>query len=110
MTRIKGSDKVKSWGQAIAKRSCHRKACVAVARKLAVIMHAMWSMPVDAELGYLRPLSDHVQCRRLKTQFRKEFARRVDYLQASVGHGLFARDFAQCHLTPVGLYEKFCIN
>lgn len=43
MTRFKGRDKVKSWGQAIAKRSCHRKACVAVARKLAVIMHAMWS-------------------------------------------------------------------
>jgi len=43
MTRFRGRDKVKSWGQAIAKRSCHRKACVAVARKLAVIMHAMWS-------------------------------------------------------------------
>ena len=43
MTRFKGSDKVKSWGQAIAKRSCHRKACVAVARKLAVIMHAIWT-------------------------------------------------------------------
>ncbi|WP_281040876.1 transposase [Mesorhizobium sp. M7A.F.Ca.US.011.01.1.1] len=43
MTRFKGSDKAKSWGQAIAKRPCHRKACVAVARKLAVIMHAMWS-------------------------------------------------------------------
>ncbi|MET3524144.1 IS110 family transposase [Mesorhizobium abyssinicae] len=43
MTRFKGRDKVKSWGQAIAKRSCHRKACVAVARKLAVSMHAMWN-------------------------------------------------------------------
>ena len=43
MTRFKGSDKVKSWSQAIAKRSCHRKACVAVARKLAVIMHAIWT-------------------------------------------------------------------
>jgi transposase len=43
MTRFKGKDKVKSWGQTIAKRSCHRKACVAVARKLAVIMHAMWT-------------------------------------------------------------------
>lgn len=32
MTRFKGRDKVKSWGQAIAKRSCHRKACVAVAQ------------------------------------------------------------------------------
>jgi hypothetical protein len=32
MTRIKGKDKVKSWGQQIAKRSCHRKAVVAVAQ------------------------------------------------------------------------------
>lgn len=43
LTRFKGRDKVKNWGQAIAKRSCHLKACVAVARKLAVIMHAIWS-------------------------------------------------------------------
>lgn len=44
MTRFKGSDKVKSWSQAIAKRSCHRKACVAVAPKLAVIMYASGAM------------------------------------------------------------------
>lgn len=43
MTRVKGSDKVKSWRQAIARRSRHRKACVAVARKQAVIMRATWS-------------------------------------------------------------------
>lgn len=36
MTRFKGRDKVKNWGKANAKRSCQ-----AVARKLAVIMHAM---------------------------------------------------------------------
>ena len=42
LTRFKRRDKVKTWGMSIAKRSCHRKACVAVARKLAVIMHAMW--------------------------------------------------------------------
>ena len=42
MTRFKGKDKVLAWGRTIAKRSCHRKATVAVARKLAVIMHAMW--------------------------------------------------------------------
>ena len=41
MMRLRGRDKVKSWGQQVAKRSCHRKACVAVARKLAVMMHAM---------------------------------------------------------------------
>lgn len=43
MTRFKGKDDLKTWGTALAKRSCHRKATVAVARKLAVIMHAMWS-------------------------------------------------------------------
>ncbi|BBB97199.1 MULTISPECIES: IS110 family transposase [Bradyrhizobium] len=42
LTRYKKKDKVKSWGLALAKRSSHRKATVAVARKLAVIMHAMW--------------------------------------------------------------------
>ncbi|MDK1494272.1 IS110 family transposase [Sinorhizobium sp. 7-81] len=42
MTRFRGKDKLKTWGQALAKRGCHRKATVAVARKLAVIMHAMW--------------------------------------------------------------------
>jgi transposase len=42
LTRFKRKDKVKSWGLAVAKRSSHRKAVVAVARKLAVIMHAMW--------------------------------------------------------------------
>jgi transposase len=43
LTRFKGKDKVKTWALMLAKRSCHHKAAVAVARKLAVIMHAMWS-------------------------------------------------------------------
>lgn len=42
LKRFRGRDKVKTWGLQIAKRSCHHKAAVAVARKLAVIMHAMW--------------------------------------------------------------------
>jgi transposase len=33
---------LKDWGLRIAKRSSKKKACVAVARRLAVIMHAMW--------------------------------------------------------------------
>jgi transposase len=43
MTRFKGRDKVRTWGLALAKRSCHHKATVAVVCKLAVIMHAMWT-------------------------------------------------------------------
>ena len=41
LTRYRGKTALKSWGAKLAKR-CHRKAVVAVARKLAVIMHAMW--------------------------------------------------------------------
>lgn len=43
LKRFRGRDKVKTWGLQLAKQSCHHKAAVAVARKLAVIMHAMWS-------------------------------------------------------------------
>ena len=42
LSRYKRPDRVKDWGQNLAKTKCHAKACVAVARKLAVIMHAMW--------------------------------------------------------------------
>lgn len=41
LTRYKGRTALKSWGEKIARR-CHKKAVVAVARKLAVVMHAMW--------------------------------------------------------------------
>ena len=39
---LQAQGQVKTWGLAVAKRRCHRKATVAVARKLAVVMHAMW--------------------------------------------------------------------
>jgi transposase len=42
LTRFKGRDAIKSWGLKLAKTKCHAKARVAVARKLAVVMHAMW--------------------------------------------------------------------
>ncbi len=41
LTRYKGQTALKTWGLKLARR-CHKKAVVAVARKLAVIMHAMW--------------------------------------------------------------------
>ncbi len=42
LTRVKAWSALKSWGLRIAKRSCMNKAKIAVARKLAVIMHQMW--------------------------------------------------------------------
>lgn len=43
LTRVKKWSALKAWGLRIAKRSGMRKAKVAVARKLAVIMHQMWT-------------------------------------------------------------------
>ena len=41
LTRYKGQLKLKDWAFAIARRSTMRKARVALARRLAIIMHAM---------------------------------------------------------------------
>ncbi|PJN92442.1 hypothetical protein CNY89_29660, partial [Amaricoccus sp. HAR-UPW-R2A-40] len=37
---------LKSWGLKLAKTSGFKKARIAVARKMAVILHAMWKMAV----------------------------------------------------------------
>lgn len=42
MTRVKRPSRLKEWALAIAKRSGHGKARVALARKLAVTLHAIW--------------------------------------------------------------------
>jgi transposase len=58
LSRAGQPSELKSWGLRLAKRSSRKKACVAVARKLSVIMHAMWrdgtvfqSTQVQAELA-----------------------------------------------------------
>lgn len=42
MVRCKKWSALKAWGMSIAKRRGHKRAVVAVARKLAVVMHRMW--------------------------------------------------------------------
>jgi transposase len=42
LTRVQKWSALKAWGMRVAKRSGMRKARVAVARKLAVVMHRMW--------------------------------------------------------------------
>jgi transposase len=42
MTRKLGASRLRDWALAIAGRTGPRKAKVALARKLAVILHAMW--------------------------------------------------------------------
>ncbi|ERP91232.1 hypothetical protein Q669_32040 [Labrenzia sp. C1B10] len=43
LTRVKKWSWLKAWATKLAKRSSHRQAIVALARRLAVIMHRMWS-------------------------------------------------------------------
>lgn len=42
---------LKTWGLKVARRSSKKNACVAVARRLAVIMHAMWRDGTEFDLG-----------------------------------------------------------
>jgi transposase len=42
---------LKSWGLKVARRSSKKSACVAVARRLAVIMHAMWRDGTEFDHG-----------------------------------------------------------
>lgn len=51
LTRSKRASSLKTWGLALAKRASMPKAKVAVARKLGVILHAMWRDNRDFDWG-----------------------------------------------------------
>ncbi len=51
LTRFKGPLKLKDWAFAIAKRSTMRKARIALARRLAIIMHAMLKHGTEFKLA-----------------------------------------------------------
>ena len=57
MTRKLGASRLRDWALAIAERTGPRKAKVALARKLAVILHAMWrtDTPCRACRGVVKP-------------------------------------------------------
>ena len=47
MTRSDAWSVLKAWGLRLAKTRGHRRAVIAVARKLAVILHQMWIHDTD---------------------------------------------------------------
>jgi transposase len=49
MTRSDAFSTLKAWGLRLAKTRGHRRAVIAVARKLAVILHRMWMQATDFE-------------------------------------------------------------
>ena len=54
MTRCRQPSKLRAWGVAVARRRGAKRARVAVARKLAVIMHRMWVSGSRFETGVER--------------------------------------------------------
>lgn len=55
MTRCRTPSKLRVWGIAIARRRGAKGARLAVARKLAVIMHRMWVSGERFETGVEKP-------------------------------------------------------
>src|SRR3546814_8672697 len=49
--RTKRRSQIKDWGKQLARRVGSKKAHVAVARKLAVILHCIWADGTDIEWG-----------------------------------------------------------
>jgi transposase len=47
VTRASAWSSLKAWGIRLAKTRGHRRAVIAVARKLAVILHKMWMNDTD---------------------------------------------------------------
>ena len=47
LTRSRGSNPLKAWGLKLAKRAGWKKARVALARKMAVVLHCMWRDGTD---------------------------------------------------------------
>jgi transposase len=55
MTRCRQPSKLRTWGVAVARRRGAKRARVAVARKLAVIMHRIWVSGSEFKTGVERP-------------------------------------------------------
>jgi transposase len=47
LTRVREKSALRSWNLALKKKIGFKRAAVAVARKLAVILHAMWKTGTD---------------------------------------------------------------
>ena len=61
MRSVAGSA-IKSWGMRLLRRKVRRRAIVAVARKLAVVMHRMWVDGTEFRRGLSFPLSTEPPC------------------------------------------------
>ena len=61
LTRFRGFSSLKAWGLKIAKQRGHQRACVAVARRLAVIMHAMRGGGDGTSCRFQQPRGDGKQ-------------------------------------------------
>lgn len=49
LTRVRSESRLRRWGLTLKKRLGFKRAAVALARKMAVVMHAMWKTGADFE-------------------------------------------------------------
>jgi Transposase IS116/IS110/IS902 family len=108
LTRVAKWSTLKAWGIRLAKRSGLRKAKVAVARKLAVILHRMWIDGTEFKWSSRRPL---IRLHRRTTEFRRPaganvpagtlaLARSPQALRCSKEQNALHTLIHQRHLTP----------
>jgi hypothetical protein len=65
MTRTRKWSRLRAWGVSVAKRRGMKRATVAVARKLAVIMHSIWDSQHDRGLASMTSGNTRWPCRNL---------------------------------------------
>lgn len=51
LTKTKSWSRLKAWGLRLVKRIGFKRAAIAVARKMAIIMHAIWVDGTEFEYG-----------------------------------------------------------
>jgi transposase len=51
LTQVKRWSALKAWGAQISRRRGHKKAIIALARKIAVILHRMWIDGTEFDWG-----------------------------------------------------------
>jgi len=117
LSRITRFSKLKRWGMDVAKRRGSKRAKVALARKLAVILHRIWvdgttgvdhghkqelDGPTLGRLGIIGPITELINVLRLKAARQRSNAPALPLSCGFQGHGgqlgaFVARDFQVSH-------------
>lgn len=77
LTKYRGKTAIKAWGEKLLKKKGHHKAAVAVARRLALAMWAMWRDGTEFELDSAGPMDADEACNKVRKQLGAANARLI---------------------------------